>query len=184
MEPQKIIGGLSAVVAYPFIGASIILSPWFDLSNNALSDLGNSALHASTAWIFNFGLILSGALVACFAVLISVRHRSLKYLSWSIPTAAAGVDLALVGFFPENTGSIHFVVSVILFSLMAVSMLMYSYYSRALGSPKIGAISLAFGIAIPVIWFIGWPWHGVAIQEILSCLMTSAWLLMVSNSNV
>ena len=184
MRPQNIIGVLSAIVAYPFIAASVILSPWFDFSNNALSDLGNSALHASTAWIFNSGLILSGGLVACFAVLISVRHRSLKYLSWSIPAAAAGIDLALVGFFPENTGSTHFVVSVILFSLMAVTMLIYSYCSWPLGSPKIGAISLAFGIAIPVIWFVGWPWHGVAIQEVLSCLMTSAWLLMVSNRNV
>jgi len=184
MKPQNIIGVLSAIVAYPFIAASVILSPWFDFSNNALSDLGNSALHASTAWIFNSGLILSGGLVACFAVLISVRHRSLKYLSWSIPAAAAGIDLALVGFFPENTGSTHFVVSVILFSLMAVTMLIYSYCSWPLGSPKIGAISLAFGIAIPVIWFVGWPWHGVAIQEVLSCLMTSAWLLMVSNRNV
>ncbi|HYA22058.1 MAG TPA: DUF998 domain-containing protein [Thermoproteota archaeon] len=184
MKPQKILGVLGAIIAYPFIAASIVLSPWFDFTNNALSDLGNAALHGSTAWIFNSGLIIAGVMTACFAILISVQHRSLKYLGWSIPSAAAGVDLALVGVFSENTGSIHFVVSVILFSLMAVIMLTYSYCSWPLGSPKVGAISLAFGIAIPVIWFIGWPWHGVAIQETLSCLMTSAWILMVSMYNV
>jgi hypothetical membrane protein len=184
MKLQGIIGTLGAIVAYPFIATSIILSPWFDFTNNALSDLGNTALHGPTAWIFNSGLIVAGGLTACFAILISVRHRSLKYLSWSIPSAAAGIDLALVGIFSENTGSAHFVVSVILFSLMAVIMLIYSYCSWPLGSPKIGAISLAFGIAIPVIWFIGWPWHGVAIQEIFSCFMTSAWIIMVSSRNV
>jgi hypothetical membrane protein len=184
MKLQSIIGILGAIIAYPFMAASVILSPWFDLSNNALSDLGNAALHSSTAWVFNYGLVLAGGLTACFAILVSVRHHSLDHLSWSVPGAAAGIDLALVGLFSEDTGSIHFVVSVILFSLMAVTMLIYSYWSRPLGTPKIGAISLAFGIAIPVIWFVGWPWHGVAIQELLSSFMTSAWLLMVSRSDV
>lgn len=184
MRPQAIVGALSAFLAYPFIAVSIALAPWFDFYNNALSDLGNTALHSSTAWIFNSGLILSGGLVACFAALVSVRHRSLAYLSWTVPTVAAGIDLALVGVFPENTGWMHLAVSVILFSLMAIIMLIYSYCSWPIGSPKIGAVSLAFGIAIPIIWFIGWPWHGVAIQEILSCLMTSAWLLLVSRRNI
>jgi len=184
MRLQVIVGALSAVAAYPFIVASIVLSPWFDFYNNALSDLGNTALNGSTAWIFNSGLIISGTLLACFGVLMSLRHRSREYLSWTIPTTAAGIDLALVGIFPENAGLMHFVVAVILFSLMAVIMLVYSYYSRRLGSPRIGVVSLAFGIAIAVTWFIGWPWHGVAIQEVISCLMTSAWLLLVSGRNV
>jgi len=184
MRLQAMVGILGAVAAYPFIAASIVLSPWFDFYNNALSDLGNTALNASTAWIFNSGLILSGGLLACFAALVSLRRRSKEYLSWTVPTTAAGIDLALVGIFPENVGLMHFVVSVILFSLMAIIMLIYSYYSRRLGSPKIGAVGLAFGIAIAVIWFVAWPWHGVAIQETLSCLMTSAWLLLVSQRNV
>ena len=94
------------------------------------------------------------------------------------------VDLALIGFFPENTGWTHFLVSVILFSLMVVTMLVYSYCSWPLGSPRIGAISLAFGIATAIIWFVRWPWLGVAIQETLSCLMTSVWILMVLKYNL
>jgi len=184
MRFQAMVGALSAVAAYPFIGASIVLSPWFDFYNNALSDLGNTVLHGSTAWIFNSGLILSGALVACFGALMSLQHRSKEYLSWTMPTTAAGIDLALIGVFPENLGLVHFVVSVILFSLMAIIMLVYGYYSRPLGSPRIGAVSLVFGIAIAVTWFMGWPWHGVAIQEVTSCLMTSAWLLLISGHNV
>jgi hypothetical membrane protein len=184
MSPQKILGVLSAIIAYSFIAASIILSSWFSFYNNALSDLGNTALHGSTAWIFNSGLILSGGLAACFAILISVRHHSLKYLSWTIPAIAMGIDLALIGLFPENTGWMHLAVSVILFSLMVVTMLIYSYCSWPLGSPKIGAISLSFGIAIAIVWFVRWPWPGVAIQETLSCLMTSVWLLMVLRSNL
>ncbi len=184
MKAQSILGVLSAIIAYPFIAASIVLSPWFNFYDNALSDLGNTALHGSTAWIFNSGLILSGGLATCFAILISIRHRSLKYLSWTIPATAMSIDLALIGFFPENTGWTHFLVSVILFSLMVVTMLIYSYCSWPLGSPRIGAISLAFGMGIAIIWFVNWPWRGVAIQETLSCLMTSVWLLMVLRYNV
>ncbi|MEM1547135.1 MAG: DUF998 domain-containing protein, partial [Candidatus Methanomethylicia archaeon] len=77
MRYYIVLGVLGAVIAYPFIGISIMLSPWFNPYENALSDLGNIALNGLTAYIFNLGLILSGFLIALFALFVS-----LKYYSW------------------------------------------------------------------------------------------------------
>jgi hypothetical membrane protein len=184
MRLRKILGVLSATIAYPFIVASIVLSPWFNFYDNALSDLGNTTLHGSTSWIFNSGLMLSGLVTVSFAILVLTQHRSWKYLSWTLLLLISGVDLALVGLFPENLGSIHWVVSVILFASMALTTLVYSFCSWPLGSPDIGALSLGCGIVIAIIWFVAWPWHGVAIQEILSSAMMSVWLILVLRRNI
>jgi hypothetical membrane protein len=66
-------------------------------------------------------------------------------------------DLALVGIFSENIGSIHGVVSEIFFAMTVITMLTFSYVSWPLGSPHIGAVALVFGILFALIWFISWP---------------------------
>lgn len=73
---RRILGILSAVMAYPFIMVSIFLSPWFNFYDNALSDLGNIARNRSVAYVYNSGLIITGSLVSLFALLISIRYRS------------------------------------------------------------------------------------------------------------
>lgn len=92
----------------------------------------------------------------------------------------ASFDLALVGVFSENTGSIHGVVSEVFFVMMVITMLAFSYVSWPLGSPRIGAVALIFGILSSFIWFIKWPWPGVAIQESITSGMTAIWLLLVA----
>ena len=74
-------------------------------------------------------MILSGLVVTSFAALISVRERSWKYLCWTVPLALAGIDLAMIGLFPENAGIIHYVLSVTFFTLLGLTMLTYSYAS-------------------------------------------------------
>jgi len=180
----KILGILSAIVAYPFIVLSIAISPWFNLFDNALSDLGNVAQQGGTAWIYNVGLMLTGLFATLFAIIASVQHPLLRYRVWTMPLTATGIDLALIGFFPENAGRIHGLVSVIFFALIAITMLIYSYSSWPLGSPRIGALALAFGIACPIVWFVEWPWHGVAIQETITATMMAIWLILVSLNNI
>jgi len=104
MKLYRLVGPIGAVVAYPFIIVSILLSPWFNFYDNALSDLGNMTLNGPVALVYNSGLVLSGALVASFAFLVSVKNRSWKYLCWSILLTVAGADLALIGIFPEDAG--------------------------------------------------------------------------------
>jgi hypothetical membrane protein len=180
MERYRLLGVLGAVIAYPFIAVSIILTPWFNFYNNALSDLGNIAWNAPVAYVFNLGLILSGSLVALFALTTSFKYRSWKYLSWSVMLTVAGIDLALIGVFPEDAGRLHGLVSTIFFVSIIVVMLVYSFCSWALKTPVIGVVALMFSIASVAVWTVKWGWEGVAIQETVTSLLTAIWLIMIS----
>ena len=169
------------MAAYPFILASIVLSPWFNLYNNALSDLGNTVANGQVGYVYDAGLVVAGAFVLTFGVLLSNRSHDRRTLVWTVPLIVAAFDLAMVGVFSENTGHIHGIVSEIFFLMIVVAMLAYSYVSWPLGSPRIGAVALAFGILSAFIWFNSWPWSGVAIQESVTSGMTAVWLLLVAS---
>ncbi len=182
-KKRTLLGILAATSSYPFVLASIILSPWFDLFDNALSDLGNLSFNAPIAYIFNAGIMLSGLFLAAFAILVSSGHHDWKYLIWTVPLTFTGLSLALVGIFPIDTGIIHGLVSVAFFVMMIITMLVYSFSSWLLGSPRIGAVALTLGILSALIWSATWPWEGVAIQEALTTAMASFWLIMISRHN-
>ncbi|MEM2262194.1 MAG: DUF998 domain-containing protein [Ignisphaera sp.] len=171
---------MSAVIAYPFIVISVVLTPWFNFYDNALSDLGNIAWNAPVAYVFNFGMIFSGFLIASFAIMISFKNYSWKYLLWSIPLVFAGVFLMLIGVFPEDAGTIHKLVSIIFFLLLIFIMLIYSFCSRALGTSATGIVALVFSIMSVAVWMVKWGWKGVAIQETVASIMASIWLLLVA----
>ncbi|MEM3425571.1 MAG: DUF998 domain-containing protein [Thermoproteota archaeon] len=179
MKVYRLLGFSSALAAYPFILASIILSPWFNPYNNALSDLGNIARNGWVAYLYNFGLVFAGFLIGFFGVLVSMRYRSWRYLCWSILLTVAGFDLALIGFFPEDAGRIHMVVSTIFFISIILVMLAYGFCSKHLGSPAMGAAAFLLGFISTLVWIVEWPWRGVAIQETVASLSASTWLIMV-----
>jgi hypothetical membrane protein len=180
LKKLGLLGIAAALAAYPFILASIALSPWFNIYNNALSDLGNTVSNGQVGYVYNAGLILAGSLVVAFAAFLSRESKRLA-LVWTVPLALSGFDLALVGVFSENTGKIHGTVSEVFFLMIVVTMLAYSYVSWPLGSPRIGAVALAFGILSAIIWFVSWPWSGVAIQEAVTSAMTAIMLILVSS---
>ena len=183
MKLYQVFSIAGTIAGFLLIGVCISLSPWFNFYNNALSDLGNMALHGSTGWIFNVGLIAAGFFEALCAVLLSARRVVWKYLMWTIPLTVAGVDLALIGFFPENTGGTHFVVSVIFFVSLVLTMILYSYASWPLGTPIIGAASIIMGISSIIVWYVSWPWRGVAIQETVTSALAAFWLIIVCQKN-
>jgi len=174
-------GIAAALAAYPFILASVALSPWFNLYDNALSDLGNTVSNGQVGYVYDAGLVASGAMILLFAVLLSRGARDRRVLIWTVPLMLAAVDLAMVGVFSENTGHIHGVVSEVFFLMIVVAMLAYSYVSWPLGSPRIGAVALVFGILSAVIWYVTWPWSGVAIQESVTSGMTAVWVILVAS---
>ena len=174
-------GIAAALAAYPFIFASIALSPWFNMFNDALSDLGNTMSNGQVGYVYDAGLIVAGAVILVFALLLSRGAHDRRVLVWTTPLVVAAVDLAMVGIFSENTGHIHGVVSEVFFLMNVVTMLAYSYVSWPLGSPRIGAVALVFGILSAIIWFVTWPWTGVAIQESVTSGMTAVWLILVAS---
>ena len=177
----EVLGVVAALAAYPFILASIALSPWFNVYNNALSDLGNTVSNGAVGYVYDAGLVVAGAMVFAFSAVLSRESRDKRTMVWTVPLMVAAVDLAMVGVFSENTGHIHGVVSEVFFLMIVVTMLAYSYVSWPLESPRIGAVALVFGILSAVVWFISWPWNGVAIQEAATSGMTAVWLILVAS---
>jgi len=180
MQPLYVLGIIAPIVAYASIGASIYLSPWFNWFNNALSDLGNTANNGRVAWIYDGGLIAAGVSAAVLFAQISVLKPSWEHLVWSIPGVISSADLALIGIFNETYGRIHGIVSTVFFLLITVTLLIFSYTSFPMGVPRLGALSLALGIASGLVWLVRWPWRGVAIQETIASLMLTVLLISVS----
>jgi hypothetical membrane protein len=180
----KICGISGAIVPYMFIVTSIALSPWFDIYDNALSDLGSISRNGYVAYVFNSGLVISGVLVSLFALILSNLKRSWKFLAWTSLLLINSVSLSLIGIFNEDAGRIHGITSVMFFVTTIILMLVYSYLSWPLNSPQIGALALFFGLFCIFMWFVEWPWSNVAIQESATAIMASIWLILVSLKNV
>ncbi len=143
-----------------FIGAAALLSGWFDVFNNALSDLGH-ATRSNVSVLFNLGLSLGSFFIMLFASLYSVRFNV-------VITALllfTGFSLNLVAVFDEVYGYVHFAVSVIFFISVAFLLVGYSVIFRKYVVPL---SLLAVGIAS---WYIHFTYdipRGVAIPELVS----------------
>jgi hypothetical membrane protein len=188
-----LLGVASAFTLDLAILAAIAFSPWFNFYNNELSDLGNTQTNGTVAYVFDVGLVVAGLLMFAFAALISYRTQGHTVLVWTLPLAVTALDLAMVGAFPENVpGSIHRVVSGVLFLMITMTLLAYGSLSRALGSRRVRSIALVFGLFNAFIWVTTWPWSGVvnqwsvwpwsgvAIQESLTAAMLTTWLIVVA----
>jgi len=96
-----------ASIAIPLIciAISISLSPWFNIINNALSDLGH-ATESSVAPIFNFGLSLGGSLTIIIAIIIIARMSKAMTVSMTL----TGYGLILIAVLMRFTiGSVDFI---------------------------------------------------------------------------
>ncbi len=188
-----VLGVVSALTLDLAILASIALSPWFSYYNTSLSDLGNTMSNGIVALVFDVGLGLAGLVMFAFAVLVSSRTPDHRARVWTVPLAVTALDLAMVGVFPENIpGSVHRVVSGVLFLMISITMLAYGFLSSALGSRRVGSMALVFGLFNAFIWVTTWPWSGivnqwsvwpwpaVAIQELLTAGMLTAWLVIAT----
>ncbi len=146
-------------------------APWFSWKDNYLSDLG---VAEGSELLFNGGLILGGIM---FLLLISGIK---EYLPDRIDTtralymlAAGALALICVGIFDEDAGSIHFIVSVLFFSLSAIGLIMLGRSERKHGSKRRGSFCMALGAMMAVAWALPWPGTGGALPEIVgaACLM-------------
>lgn len=187
------LGVVSALTLDLVILGSVAFSPWFDFSNNELSDLGNTSSNGIVGFGFDAGLGAAGFLMFTFAVLISYKTRDHRVLVWTIPLAATAGALTMVGVFPENVpGSIHRVVSGVLFLMIAVTLLSYGLLARSLATRRARLIAVGFALVTAFVWVTTWPWSGVvnqwsvwpwggvAIQESLTAAMLTTWLAIVA----
>jgi len=142
---QFVIGMLLAEIFYP----------GYNVSGNYISDLGATCrdtciIYQPTALIFNTSAIILGILI----LLSSYRiwHEFQNYLI-SILIGLSGLGALGVGLFPETTGILHLIVSLIAFLFAALSAIAasklvkppFTYFSVVLGIASLVALTL-FGL--------------------------------------
>ncbi|MEM3229193.1 MAG: DUF998 domain-containing protein [Fervidicoccaceae archaeon] len=160
----KYFGILSFIIAFTGIGISISLNPWFNVWENALSDLGRIGIENS--FIFNYTLIASSIFASIYSVYI------LKLLPNRIGCIGAGIylvgtfSLAAIGLFPEGTKP-HMFVSLEFFIIMTFSLFIFGISLMRSGK-KLHGLALIAIFAASIGGSIAISWPSVALLELFN----------------
>ncbi len=161
----RLTGILASAVAWLTIATSAYLNPWFSICKHAFSDLG--APQANLPWVYNTGLIASGALACLFSLyLLHVAKSKVEAFSSSL-LFVAGIFLALIGFFPSSTRP-HTFVSTWFFVQVWLSFVSFSVASYLTKKRKLCAslaLLSALGPLGALLVELLWSWPSVALLE-------------------
>lgn len=163
-----LLGVVGPVVAYVSIGVSIALSPWFSWERNALSDLGH-AVKSGVAPIFNLGISLAGLLVIIYTATTFRKHA--KYTSICVVVSAS--MLQLLATFDEVYGFLHYVVSVLFFTSIGISSIVYATEGRSL----LAVTAFIIGIGSWLLYGMKVYSAGVAVPETISSAAAVSWIM-------
>jgi len=187
--------GLSLFIGAVQFGVGLILAeiyyPGYSVANNYVSDLGATCvkggctIYQPTSNIFNLSIIILGLLV------ISTAYYLQKSFAWKPATGLvtiAGIGALGVGLFPETTGVLHGIFSLIVFLFAGLSAIVtfwlqkppLSYLSVLLGAVTLAALFLYVGgeylglgaggmermVVYPVLlWAIGFGGHLMGLED-------------------
>ncbi|MEW6069321.1 MAG: DUF998 domain-containing protein, partial [Candidatus Thermoplasmatota archaeon] len=155
-------GIIAPIVTIVLILIAIHYSPWFNWSENALSDLG---VNNKVAILFNSSLILCGFLVSIFAIgLRKILGARLLGNIGALTLFSTAIVLCGIGIFPENVETIHLYLSLAFFGLLPISLFIIGL-SMIIGQGyrKLGFVILILSICSAMIWHL--PKNGIAIHE-------------------
>lgn len=154
---------LSAVFPLAFIALAVTLSGWFNIYNNALSDLGHST-RSNVASIFNFGLSVGGFMVATVGEICALKGSK----PIGVTLLFTGFCLVLIAVFDEVYGRLHFYVSVAFFLSIAILLLEYTIVQRSLTRRLLSLSALIIAVLSWVSHLIYGIPRGAAIPELVS----------------
>lgn len=181
LQLAGIAGMITPIIVFAMIFGAI--SSWsnFDWVNNALSDLG--VQWGLTANLFNSGLVLGGLLFMIFANGLHLCYG--KRIPGKIGSGLfflACVALIGIGIFNETFSPTHYIVSLMLFICLPLSLLAFAVALWQSKQRKIGVLTLALGIAASVPWLLQFSINyvpNVAIPETISGLTGAAWTMIM-----
>lgn len=183
IKTAAILGAVAPLITYTCILLAIISYSEFSWTNNALSDLG--IVPGVTMTLFNSGLIIGGILFTIFAFgLFTYLRKTLIGRIGSIFFIIASISMICVGIFNEHFKPIHFIVSVTLFSFMALALIVISCNSYYTGQKRLSIFTLSLGLASAIVWILEytiWYFPHVAIPEFVTGLMGTTWVLVMVN---
>ncbi|UCD92633.1 MAG: DUF998 domain-containing protein [Methanobacteriota archaeon] len=150
-------------------------SPWYVFGGRYLSDLGVG----EGAIAFNTGLIVAGLLALPFAFsLWRLLGTTISSSLGAIVLAASGIALMSVGIFTEDFGNLHFIVSVLFFSLTLLTVLLLIW--PLIRSPRfkyVGFFSFILTLTtLAVVAPIGFN----PLSETIAVMMILVWMLVVA----
>lgn len=166
---HALFGVVGPLVAYFFIGASIMLSPWFSWRSNALSDLGHS-VKSDVAPLFNLGLLLAGFFIVIYSITTFRNHA--RYTSYCLSVSA--LTLQLIATFDEVYGSFHLIVSILFFVLISFASVTYAVEGKSILA--LAAFIIGFGSWI--LYLAGIYSSGIALPETISSVATTSWIIV------
>ena len=172
-------GLASSLVGFATTLAATLVSPTFSWTAHALSDLG--APTATTAWLFNGGLVLGGLIGLPFAGVVYARARHALERVGAVALAGAVAALALVGAFPTGTPA-HFPVAVAYFTLFTVAMWVHGTGAALAGDVRRGLGGIWLGIVHGLAWLawaVAGP-EGLAIPELVGSALFLAWIVQTT----
>jgi len=174
LKMSGVCGILAPIVAFTFISLSIVYSPQFSWTENALSDLG--VQEGVTAILFNYGLIIAGILALVFASRLFVSQKTIYGRIGAFIFVLAALTLMAIGVFPENVKPTHYYASVGFFVLFPISTLVLSATFLLTAKVKLGLFTFLVAAVAVVVWIIHWTMpfgSGVAIPETLFAVSAS-----------
>lgn len=165
-RPLLLLAAFSTIYACLFY--SLYAASWFSWSSNALSDLGHST-RSEVAAVYNFGLLGGGLLLALYSV---AYLRSETKIAW-IFMLATGFSLQLVAAYDEVYGFLHWLVSVLLFGALGVSILIYGLERRSRLSIPVFSLYMAVWAA----FYLDMLGTGVSVPELAVSLLSSIFFI-------
>lgn len=165
-----------AVAALGIFGA-ILLAPWFELTTNALSDLG--AAGEPTAPLFNGGLILGGVLGIAFSGRVWLAATNAARRLGVALFAVGFVNLALVGVFALPADP-HTPVAVAFFLSFTYGLFVHGSGDVLAGDRRRGLASIWLAVVHLTGWlvFAAAPFDGLAIPELVGSATLAGWVLL------
>jgi hypothetical membrane protein len=187
--PLSSIAGMSMILLYVVCTiASFALYPTrFTITENYLSDLGNSIFNPHGAVIYNVGIILAGvSLVPFFFGFLEWHSKAVWRTRLLVATQALGFveafALVMIGVYPESAGAAHemwsnvqFFVNLLVLGLGTGALVCDPRFIKAIGAYAIVAIGLQ--VAALVLIVLG---HSSPLVEWLTVLTTMLFVALLS----
>ena len=157
------------IVPLLFIGVATWVSGWFDLVDNALSDLGH-AVKSNVAVMFNLGLSLGAFILAIYSLVCIIRKDKV----YGVLLLISSYLLNLIAVFDEVYGRVHFIVSVAFFISLMTVVIVYGVRWKKILFPLVAVILFI------TVWYFHFVYdipRGAAIPELLSILIVAPFML-------
>lgn len=176
---RRFVGILVIVFAINLIFYLFLTASDFDVFSMALSDFGR---FPETRIAFNVGLAISNMLQLIFVTYVLDRFK-IKLTSLSAILFYVGyLSLAFAAMFPLGTyDELHRFFAYLSFGNMLTAWVVFGYMLEKKGERKLGALNIALGIGVTMLFFFLWGrFDALAIPELVFFVFLGIWNVLMT----